>query len=77
LAPSLLLLLNGVFSPRVWTWQRERSGEVFSPRHGVRNMQSTDFWGGSSSAAILIATVCISIAVCRVNQHGCKNSQLC
>lgn len=39
----LLLLLNGVFSPRVWTWQRERSGEVFSPRHGVRNMQSTDF----------------------------------
>lgn len=56
----------------------ERGG--FQPKAWGKKHAEHRFWQGSNSMAILIdniATVCINIAVCLINQYGCKNSQIC
>lgn len=58
----------------------ERGG--FQPKAWGKKHAEHRFWQGSNSVAILtdninIATGCINIAVCLINQYGFKNSQIC
>lgn len=52
----------------------ERGG--FQPKAWGKKQAERRFWQGSNSVAILIdnvATICMDITVCLINQYGCKN----